>query len=197
VFSENGIAFYFTGAIFYLAGTIMTVYAAYLILLSKGMLSLLLGFGPIFMGCLIFDVSKRFFDAWLGLIVNYIAVQVLAVATTSFTFVTFQNYLSKMTTDSGLGAALGLLVVALICILIILGVTHVASSLGGGSPVHTGFGNTALAMATGGGWRAASAPFRAGARAGGRAAGKALGTKMRSAAKAATNRFRMNSVRSG
>lgn len=197
LFSENGLAFYLTALIFYVSGLIMTVYAAYLMLLSKGMLAILVGFGPIFIGCLIFDVTKRFFDAWVGLIVNYIMVFVFAVAAVSMTFVAFQNYLSKLTPESGLGAALGLLVMAIIDILIIMGVTHMASSLAGGSPVGNGFGNWAVAAATGGATRflgrGAKAGAGMGARVGARAAKKGAGA----AAALATRRFRTNSVKSG
>ena len=189
--SSSGVAFYFSGVVFYIAGFIMTVYAAYLILLSKGMLTVLLAFGPIFIGCLIFDVTKRFFDAWLGLIVNYIFVNVLAVTIVSFTFVAFQKYLDKMTSDSGMGAALGLLVIAIIDILIIMGVPHVASSLAGGSPVGTGFGNWVVSTATGGASRVLAGKMGQGAKWTG---GKTLqGGK--AAARAATSRFRMNSVK--
>jgi type IV secretion system protein VirB6 len=189
--SRNGVAFYVAAAIFYLDGLIMTVYAAYLILLSNGMLTILLAFGPIFIGCLIFDVTKRFFDAWLGLIVNYIFVNVFAVTIVSFTFVAFQDYLDNMNTESGLGGALGLLVIALINVLIIMGVPHVASSLAGGSPIGTGFANWVVWTATGGASRVLAKHLGKGA--------KWTGAKAiqgaTAAARAATSRFRMNSVK--
>ncbi|KVE37221.1 MULTISPECIES: type IV secretion system protein [Burkholderia] len=189
--SSSGFSYYLAGIVFYLAGIIMTVYAAYLILLSKGMLTVLLAFGPIFVGCLIFDVTKRFFDAWLGLIVNYIFVNVFAVTIVSFTFVAFQQYLAAMNSESGLGGALGLLVIAIIDILIIMGVPHVASSLAGGSPVGTGFGNWVVSTATGGASRVLAGKLGQGAKWTG---GKA-GLGARAAARAATSRFRMNSVK--
>jgi type IV secretion system protein VirB6 len=189
--SRNGVAFYVAAAIFYLDGLLMTIYAAYLILLSNGMLTILLAFGPIFIGCLIFDVTKRFFDAWLGLIVNYMFVNVFAVTIVSFTFVAFQRYLDNMTPESGLGGALGLLVIAVINVLIIMGVPHVASSLAGGSPIGTGFANWVVWTATGGASRVLAKHLGKGA--------KWTGAKAiqgaTAAARAATSRFRMNSVK--
>ncbi|WP_431017752.1 type IV secretion system protein [Burkholderia gladioli] len=193
--TSNGISFYLTGILYYVAGTIMTAYAAYLILLSRGMLTVLLAFGPIFIGCLIFDVTKRFFDAWLGLIVNYIFVNVFAVTVLSLTFVAFQDYMNKMTPDSGLGAALGLLVVAIIDVLVIMGVPQVASSLAGGAPVATGFGNWIVSAATGGASRILAQKAGLGSRwLGGKAAAGAKAGAT-AAARAATSRFRMNSVK--
>jgi type IV secretion system protein VirB6 len=189
--SQSGIGYYIAGITFYSAGIIMTVYAAYLILLSKGMITALLAFGPIFVGCLIFDVTKRFFDAWLGLIVNYIFVNVLAVTVVSFTFVSFQMYLERLNLESGLGGALGLLIIALIDVLIIMGVPHVASSLAGGSPVGTGFGNWVVATLTAGGSRVLAHKFGSGAKWTGR---KTVQGGM-AAARAATNRFRTNSLK--
>ncbi|WP_321854372.1 type IV secretion system protein [Paraburkholderia tropica] len=193
--TSNGISFYLTGILYYLAGTIMTTYAAYLILLSRGMLTVLLAFGPIFIGCLIFDATKRFFDGWLGLIVNYIFVNVFAVTVLSLTFVAFQDYMNKMTPDSGLGAALGLLVIAIIDVLVIMGVPQVASSLAGGSAVGTGFGNWVVSTATGGASRVLAGKLAQGAKwTGGKtAAGATAGA--RAAARAATSRFRTNSVK--
>jgi type IV secretion system protein VirB6 len=189
--NSTGFSYYLAAVIIYISGIIMTVYAAYLILLSKGMLTVLLAFGPIFIGCLIFDVTKRFFDAWLGLIVNYIVVNVFAVTTVSFMFVAFQTYLERMTPDSGVGGSLGLLIIATIDVLIIMGVTHVASSLAGGSPIATGFGNWAVSTATGGASRVLAGKLAQGTRFAG---GKALqGSK--AMARAATSRFRMNSVK--
>ncbi|ODV41522.1 hypothetical protein AWV79_35745 [Cupriavidus sp. UYMMa02A] len=192
LFSENGLVFYLTAITFYLSGIIITVYAAYLMLLSKGMLAILLSVGPLFIGCLIFDVTKRFFDSWVGMLVNYVMVYVFAVAAVSMTFVAFRNYLNVLTPESGIGAAVGLLVMALIDVLIIMGVTHMASSLAGGSPVGNGFGNWAVAAATGG----ASRFIGRGAAAGGRLAGRAAKKGVGQAAAAATRRFRTNSVRS-
>jgi type IV secretion system protein VirB6 len=189
--SSPGVAFYLTGAVFYGAGFIMTVYAAYLILLSAGMLTILLAFGPIFIGCLIFDVTKRFFDAWLGLVVNYIFVNVFAVTIVSFTFVAFHKYLDKMNLNAGLGDALGLLIIAVIDVLVIMAVPHVASSLAGGSPIGTGFANWVVWTATGGASRVLAKHLGKGA--------KWTGAKAiqgaTAAARAATSRFRMNSVK--
>lgn len=195
LWSENGISFYFTALIFFISGILMTTYAAYLMLLSKGMLAILLAVGPLAIACLIFDVTKRFFDSWVGLLVNYVMVFVFAVAAVSLTFVAFQNYLGQLTPDSGLGAAIGLLIMAILDVLIIMGVTHIASSLAGGSPIGNGFGNWAVAAATGGATRFMTAP------------GRALGNKTKDFAakktkemagntwQAATRRFRMNSIR--
>ncbi|MCW5119988.1 type IV secretion system protein [Burkholderia cenocepacia] len=197
--TSNGFSFYLSGLIYYASGFIMTAYAAYLILLSKGMLTVLLALGPIFIGCLIFDVTKRFFDAWLGLLVNYVFVNVIAVTVLSFTFVAFQQYLDAMTPDSGLGSALGLLLIAIIDVLLIMGVTHVASSLAGGAPIGNGFGNWVVSSATGGASRILASKLGQGSKwLGGKAMGgaqSAAQSAARAAARAATSRFRMNSIK--
>ncbi|QDH61613.1 type IV secretion system protein [Pandoraea pnomenusa] len=200
--TSNGFSFFFSGIVYYGAGLIMTVYAAYLILLSKGMLTVLLAFGPIFIGCLIFDATKRFFDAWVGLIVNYVFVNVFAVTVLSFTYVAFQQYMDSMTPTSGLGSALGLLLIAIIDVLVIMGVTHVASSLAGGAPIGTGFGNWVVSSATGGASRIIARAAGQGSKwAGGKAlSGAQAGARHavgagQAAARAATSRFRMNSVK--
>jgi type IV secretion system protein VirB6 len=53
-----------------------------LLSLSKIALSILLALGPLFIGTLLFNVSRRFFDAWISQLANYGLIAILATLAT-------------------------------------------------------------------------------------------------------------------
>lgn len=84
LFSRGGllhgdISFYFVGAIVLSLVTVTGVYAIFLLALSRVALSVLLALGPIFISLLLFDTTKRFFEAWVAQLANYALVAILTV----------------------------------------------------------------------------------------------------------------------
>ena len=56
-----------------------TVYTMFLLALSRIALAVLLAFGPVFLALLLFDTSRRFFEAWLAQLSNYAFLAILTV----------------------------------------------------------------------------------------------------------------------
>jgi type IV secretion system protein VirB6 len=52
----------------------------YYVTYAKLVLGLLLGLGPIFIACALFDSTRRFFDGWLSQCANFIILQILIAA---------------------------------------------------------------------------------------------------------------------
>lgn len=80
LFSESGLSLIACGLICYVCIGLVTVYVAFLMSLALVSLAILLGVGPIFISMLLFDSTKRFFEAWIAQLANY-ALIIILVAT--------------------------------------------------------------------------------------------------------------------
>jgi type IV secretion system protein VirB6 len=76
----NGdLSFYLAGFSVYLIVGLTAVYTMFLLSLSKIALSVLLALGPVFISLLLFETTKRFFEAWIAQLANYAFITVLTV----------------------------------------------------------------------------------------------------------------------
>ena len=76
----NGdVAFYIAGFAVYVIVSLTAVYTIFLLALSRIALSVLLALGPLFIGLLLFDSTKRFFEAWIAQLANYAFITILTV----------------------------------------------------------------------------------------------------------------------
>jgi len=71
----------FTGFFILVIGVINTAIAAFLLLLAKVALAIILSIGPIFIISLFFESTRKLFDAWIGQLLNYVFIFVLMAAT--------------------------------------------------------------------------------------------------------------------
>ena len=78
LFSSN-LAYYLAGIGVYLIVGLTAVYTIFLLALSRIALAVLLALGPLFIALLLFDTTKRFFEAWLAQLANYAFIALLAV----------------------------------------------------------------------------------------------------------------------
>jgi type IV secretion system protein VirB6 len=78
LFNRN-IAFYFAAGAVYVTVGLTAVYTMFLLALSKIALSVLIAMGPIFIGLLFFESTKRFFEAWIAQLSNYAFLAILSV----------------------------------------------------------------------------------------------------------------------
>lgn len=147
---------YIYAILIWLIGLIVCTYAAFLIALAKIMLSIMLAFGPIFIACLIFDGTKRFFEAWLGQVLNFAFVAMLTVAVLGFMMSMLAAEAARMAAVANADAAgIGIMsmattiIISLMCFLVLMQITGVASALGGGVQVSTLGAAAAVARATG------------------------------------------------
>ncbi len=124
------------------SGVAATAYAAYLLILSKIALAILLGIGPIFVLLILFEPTKRFFDVWMGQALNYVFLVILTAAAIKLMLVILQKYL-VMVTDSGaladptISQAFPAIIISVISFLVMMQLPSIASALGGGVAIGT------------------------------------------------------------
>ena len=76
---NGNLSYYIAGFAIYLVVGLTAIYAMFLLALSKIALSILLALGPLFIGLLFFETTKRFFEAWIAQLSNYAFVTILTV----------------------------------------------------------------------------------------------------------------------
>lgn len=109
-------------------------YAAFLILLSKVLLSILLALGPIFIILLMFKATQRFFESWFSQVINYGIMVIVSVVLIKLMTEIFSAYL-EMALDWPEVSMVPTAYIAgsgIISILILRQVPQLAMSLGGG-----------------------------------------------------------------
>ncbi len=119
VFSGNW-GFYLAGGAVYLAVLLVATYAAFLDALARIALSVILALGPLFLVGLLFDSTRRFFEAWVAQLSNYALVTILTGAVTGLLM---QVVRTEAATMAAVGTAIQIAeVIALIaaCVLILL-----------------------------------------------------------------------------
>lgn len=125
----------------WLAGLIVTAYGAFLFVLAKMALAVLLGIGPIFIMLLMFEGTKRFFESWLGQALNYLMVVVLTSGAVKLILTIIETYLPNATVVAGetgsISAAIPAIGFSVIGALVMMQLSSVASALGGGVAVST------------------------------------------------------------
>ena len=135
--------YYAIGGAVLLAGVLLTGYAAALLVLAKIMLAVLLGIGPMFVLALVFQVSRRFFETWLGQCLNFVFVVILISALFAIVGLIISRVLSTemsaINTASvpDISAAIGIIALSAIIFILLLQIPGVASALGGGVAVST------------------------------------------------------------
>ncbi len=88
----SNISGYLIAAALWAATFILCLIAAFMLALVKIAITILVAIGPIFIVCIMFDTTKKFFDQWLGQVVNFMILEVLVVAGMSLLFSIFQAY---------------------------------------------------------------------------------------------------------
>ena len=80
LFSESGLSLIACGLICYLCIGLTTLYVAFLMALALVALAILLALAPLFIAMLLFDSTKRFFEAWIAQLANYALVIILVAS---------------------------------------------------------------------------------------------------------------------
>ena len=76
---HGNFSFYLAGILVYVIVGITAIYTMFLLALSRIALSVLLALGPLFIALLLFQSTKRFFEAWLAQLANYALITILTV----------------------------------------------------------------------------------------------------------------------
>ncbi|PZQ77881.1 MAG: conjugal transfer protein TrbL [Variovorax paradoxus] len=127
--------FYLAGAIVYLIMGGVSVYALFLLALSKLALALILAIGPVFICLLLFETTRRFFEAWIAQLANYALIAVLSTLVATLMLKVVSSYATQ---TAARGAAivtvdaLNMILCAALVLLIMRQVMPIASGLASG-----------------------------------------------------------------
>jgi type IV secretion system protein VirB6 len=137
---KGDFGFYLAGAVVWCLMGILCIYAMFLIALSSIALAVLLALGPLFIGLLFFDATRRFFSAWIAQLANYALITLLTVMVAALLLHVVQSYAAQtaargsaiLTVD-----ALNMMLIAVLVFLVLRQVMPIASGLAGGLALHS------------------------------------------------------------
>lgn len=139
VFSGD-FGYYVAGAIVWVLMGLVCVYTMFLIALSSIALAVLLALGPLFIALLLFDATRRFFEAWLAQLANYALITILTVLVAALLLQIVASYAAQ---TAARGAAivtvdaLNMVLVAVLVFLVMRQVMPIAAALAGGMSLNS------------------------------------------------------------
>lgn len=146
----TALGWYLIGTIIAVGFALVVVFGGIAVVMSTVYLKILFAIGPVFIMCLMFPITAKFFDAWAGFVLNHILIVALTAVVLTLGVTIYDHQVSKMAFDSEqnmLAVSLELLVVAAILYAVVKGVLPAASALAGGLTMAvmgvTGIGRTA------------------------------------------------------
>jgi type IV secretion system protein VirB6 len=150
-FGAGAIGYYLAGAIVWTLIGLLCVYTMFLIALSSIALAVLLALGPLFMTLLLFEGTRRFFEAWVAQLANYALITILTVLTAALLLQVVASYAAQtaargnaiMTVD-----ALNMVLIAVLVFLLMRQVMPIAAALAGGMALSS-FGTVSRFVAWG------------------------------------------------
>jgi len=151
--------FYIGGALVFFLMGLLCVYAMFLLALSNIALAVLLALGPLFIALLLFETTKRFFEAWVAQLANYALITVLTVMVAALLLQIVQSYATQTAARGSAIATvdvLHMLLVAALVFLVLRQIMPIAAGLAGGISLNS-FGFISRSLSGAG--RHASKPF--------------------------------------
>lgn len=136
------------GLVVWLLVGLLCVYTMFLIALSSVALAVLLALGPFFFAMLLFERTRRFFDAWLAQLANYGLITILTVLVAALMLRIVQSYAEQ---TAALGAeiltmdAVNMVLVCALIFLLMRQIMPIAAALAGGVALSTLGGFSQLA----------------------------------------------------
>ena len=121
---------------------VLCVYTMFLLALSSVALAVLLALGPLFVAFLLFDTTRRFFEAWLAQLANYALITILTVMVAALMLHLVQSYAQQ---TQALGTAIrtvdaiNMILATVLVFLFVRQVMPIAAGLAGGVTLN-GFG---------------------------------------------------------
>ena len=145
LFGNGGVALgdvgcYIAGMVVWFLVGLLCVYTMFLIALSSIALSVLLALGPLFFAALLFDSTRRLFDAWIAQLTNYALITILTVLVSTLLLQIVESYTSQ-TAARGSGIAtvdsLNMVLVSVLVFLVMRQVMPIASGLASGVALNS------------------------------------------------------------
>lgn len=131
----SDVGFYLAGAVVWLLIGMLCVYSMFLIALSSIAATVLLAIGPLFIVMLLFDATRRYFEAWIGQLANYALITILTVLVAALLLQVVQSYAAQtaargsalLTMD-----ALDMVLMSTLVLLLMRQIMPIAAGLAGG-----------------------------------------------------------------
>lgn len=144
-FNQQGITFSDFGAslgnkifawIIWIMGGLLTMTAAFQFIMAKTALAVLIGVSPIFIILAIWTNTRKFFESWLGQVLNYMFLPMLTAAFISVVLTALDQLLPQA---GGVTEQKAIEMIALtgVSLFLIVQVPSIASALGGGVAINT------------------------------------------------------------
>jgi type IV secretion system protein VirB6 len=127
--------FYLAGGVVWLLIGLLCVYAMFLIALSNIASAVLLAIGPLFVSMLLFDSTRRFFEAWITQLATYALISILTVLVAALLLRIVETYAAQ---TAARGAAiltvdaLDMMLISMLVFLLMRQIMPIASGLAGG-----------------------------------------------------------------
>jgi type IV secretion system protein VirB6 len=147
---NNHVGFSIAGGVVWLVTGLLCVYAMFLIALSHIASAVLLAIGPLFIVMLLFDSTRRFFEAWITQLATYALISILTVLVAALLLHVVETYAAQtaargkaiLTVD-----ALDMMLVSVLVFLLMRQIMPIASGLAGGLAL-TSFGAFSRSLVT-------------------------------------------------
>ena len=139
-FFKASVSSYLAGLIVWLLVGLLCVYTMFLLSLSSIALSVLLALGPLFFVALLFEHTRRWFDAWIAQLVNYALISVLTVLVSTLLLQLVASYANQTVTrgpDVATVDVLDMLLIAVLVFLVMRQVMPIAAGLAGGTALSS------------------------------------------------------------
>jgi len=136
----SDLGYYVAGAAVWALVGLLCVYTMFLIALSSIALAVLLALGPLFMALLLFEATRRFFEAWLAQLANYALITILTVLIAALLLQVVESY-ADQTAARGAAIvtvdALNMVLIAVLVFLLMRQVMPIAAALAGGIALNS------------------------------------------------------------
>jgi type IV secretion system protein VirB6 len=136
---DGNFGMYILALIVWITTAALTAYAAFLLLLSKAALTILLAIGPIFIIMLLFQTTQKFFEGWIAQVGNFALMTVLAVALIKIMLSLFEAFINVAINDPSVNVVgtLYVFIAGVISLLVLRQIPQIAMALGGGVAIST------------------------------------------------------------
>jgi type IV secretion system protein VirB6 len=137
---KGDVGYYVAGATVWVLVGLLCVYTMFLIALSSIALAVLLALGPLFMALLLFEATRRYFEAWLAQLANYALITILTVLVAALLLQVVESY-ADQTAARGTAIvtvdALNMVLIAVLVFLLMRQVMPIAAALAGGIALNS------------------------------------------------------------
>jgi len=134
------LGFVLSGAAAWALVGLLCVYTMFLLALSSIALSVLLALGPFFVALLLFDATRRFFEAWLAQLANYALITILTVLVSALLLhlvATYAQQTAALGTSITIDDALNMLLATVLVFLFLRQIMPIAAGLAGGVALNS------------------------------------------------------------